>query len=129
MIKNDKVYFIDFQGMRFGLPHYDLASLLLDPYVDLKKEEIKELYLFYKNQVISKLNMRSEDFDQIYHLCAIQRLMHCLGAYGFLGQVRKKKHFLQYIPKALVRLNNEVKEYEFSALKEIISCCIKSMKF
>src|SRR5439155_6605642 len=37
IIRNSLSYLIDFQGMRPGLPEYDLASLLFDPYVDLSK--------------------------------------------------------------------------------------------
>ena len=34
----------------------------------------------------------------------MQRLMQALGAYGFLGLVKRHKDFLQYIPKALTSL-------------------------
>ena len=35
MVREEQFYLIDFQGGRSGPPHYDLASLLIDPYVDL----------------------------------------------------------------------------------------------
>ena len=44
------------------------------------------------------------DFDLKLRLCAMQRLMQALGAYGFLGLVKGHKHFLQYIPNALPSL-------------------------
>ena len=38
-------------------------------------------------------------FDNTLRLCAMQRLMQALGAYGFLGLVKGHKHFLRYVPK------------------------------
>ena len=42
MIRDGEPFLIDFQGMRFGSPFYDLGSLLCDPYVDLSDEEIED---------------------------------------------------------------------------------------
>src|SRR5207253_2088568 len=39
IMRNSLAYLIDFQGMRPGLPEYDLASLFFDPYVDLSSAE------------------------------------------------------------------------------------------
>jgi N-acetylmuramate 1-kinase len=41
-------------------------------------------------------------------LCAMQRLMQALGAYGFLGLVKGHKHFLDYIPRAMRSLRETV---------------------
>ena len=38
MIRDGEPFLIDFQGMRFGSPFYDLGSLLCDPYVDFSDE-------------------------------------------------------------------------------------------
>ena len=35
MLHQHRLWLIDFQGARLGPPQYDLASLLLDPYVNL----------------------------------------------------------------------------------------------
>src|SRR5205814_7764697 len=95
IVRSGQAYFIDFQGMRPGLAQYDLASLLYDPYVDLSEAEREELLTYYCDGSIA------DDFRDTLRLCAIQRLMQALGAYGFLGLVRGHTHFLQYIPKAL----------------------------
>jgi len=47
MIRDGEPLFIDFQGMRFGSPFYDLGSLLCDPYVNLSESELDELLSFY----------------------------------------------------------------------------------
>jgi hypothetical protein len=96
---------IDFQGMRFGLPQYDLASLLLDPYVSLSAEEQAALLAYYVGLVRSEGEAVDErDFERVYWLCAAQRLMQALGAYGFLGHERGRADFLAHIPVALPRL-------------------------
>jgi len=95
IVRNSQTYLIDFQGMRPGLAQYDLASLLYDPYVDLSDAEREELLGYYCG------GQPSADFRDILRLCAIQRLMQALGAYGFLGLVKGHKHFLKYIPRAM----------------------------
>jgi aminoglycoside/choline kinase family phosphotransferase len=94
ILRNGQGYLIDFQGMRPGLAQYDLASLLYDPYVDLSEAERDELLVYYCGGNVS------EEFREILRLCAMQRLMQALGAYGFLGLVKGHKHFLKHIPAA-----------------------------
>ncbi len=102
LIRNGQAYLIDFQGMRPGLAHYDLASLLFDPYVDLAQSERDELLQHYCGE------KPSAEFLATLRLCAMQRLMQALGAYGFLGLVKDHKHFLQHIPKAVRSLREVV---------------------
>jgi N-acetylmuramate 1-kinase len=102
IVRDGQAYLIDFQGMRPGLAQYDLASLLYDPYVDLSEVERAELIEHYCRE------KPSSDFSEILRLCAMQRLMQALGAYGFLGLVKGHKAFLQYIPKALTSLRQIV---------------------
>ena len=98
MMRNGQAYLIDFQGMRPGLAQYDLASLLYDPYVDLGDGERDELLAYYCGGKVS------DDFRETLRLCAMQRLMQALGAYGYLGLVKGHEHFLQHIPAAMKSL-------------------------
>src|SRR6266853_3421936 len=50
IIQNGQANLIDFQGMRPGLPHYDLASLLYDPYLDLAEVERTEVIAYYRGR-------------------------------------------------------------------------------
>jgi aminoglycoside/choline kinase family phosphotransferase len=102
LLRNGQAYLIDFQGMRPGLAHYDMASLLYDPYVDLSDAERDELLEHYCRE------KPGADFMETLRLCAMQRLMQALGAYGFLGLVKDHKHFLQHIPKAVRSLREIV---------------------
>lgn len=101
----DGAYLIDFQGMRPGLAQYDLASLLYDPYVSIAEAEREELLNLYLAKSIDAGGRVPEDFHAIFDLCAMQRLMQALGAYGFLGLVKERNHFLAHIPAALASLN------------------------
>ena len=110
IIRNSHAYLIDFQGMRPGLAEYDLASLLYDPYVNLPEVERSELAGYYRQLQIERGITINGDFDLKLRLCAMQRLMQALGAYGFLGLVKGHKHFLKHVPAALKSLQRIVAE-------------------
>jgi aminoglycoside/choline kinase family phosphotransferase len=105
LVRNGQAYLIDFQGMRPGLAEYDLASLLFDPYVDLSEAERRELVDYYKRKQVEHGRPVGNDFDETLRLCAMQRLMQALGAYGYLGLVKAHRQFLEYIPAAVKSLN------------------------
>jgi aminoglycoside/choline kinase family phosphotransferase len=102
-------YLIDFQGMRPGLAEYDLASLLFDPYVSLLPVEREGLWSYYTE----RRGLRSgAERRETLGLCAMQRLMQALGAYGFLGLVKGNRQFLAHVPAALGSLCNVVAEID-----------------
>jgi aminoglycoside/choline kinase family phosphotransferase len=116
LVRNGQGYLIDFQGMRPGLAQYDLASLIYDPYVELTEAERNELLEHYSGE------KPDADFAETLQLCAMQRLMQALGAYGFLGLVKGHQHFLQYIPKAVNSLHEVVTEIAgLELLKNILA--------
>jgi N-acetylmuramate 1-kinase len=109
IVRTGHAYLIDFQGMRPGLAEYDLASLLFDPYVELSAAEREELCSYY----IERRGLRSVgQMRKALRLCAMQRLMQALGAYGFLGLVKGHRHFLAHVPAALDSLRNVVAEID-----------------
>ncbi|XHR29367.1 MAG: aminoglycoside phosphotransferase family protein [Chthoniobacteraceae bacterium] len=104
MILNGQACLIDFQGMRPGLAAYDLASLIYDPYVTLSDKERSELFDEAEALYAEEGEPVADDFRELCDLCALQRLMQALGAYGFLGLVKEHPHFLGHIPPALASL-------------------------
>jgi aminoglycoside/choline kinase family phosphotransferase len=108
IVRGGEVCLIDFQGLRPGLAQYDLASLLLDPYVDLTAEEREELLGHYLSGLYGPGRTADPRFLMIYDLCAMQRLMQALGAYGKLGHVDRRIQFLSSIPTAITRLREVV---------------------
>jgi aminoglycoside/choline kinase family phosphotransferase len=103
MIRDGEPFLIDFQGMRFGSPFYDLGSLLCDPYVDLADTEREELLSFYHRMLKGGLDQAG--FRNYFWEASAQRLMQALGAYGFLGLKKGLKGFLDHIPAALRNLH------------------------
>jgi NDP-sugar pyrophosphorylase family protein len=139
MLKDNKVYFIDYQSARWGPSAYDLASLLWDPYVELEEEIRQELVNLYIHQALSlqpsasvspkshgligaSLRLQPETFTEELSLCRIQRHMQALGAYGFLALKKGKRNFLKFIPSALKMLYQDIQEcpIELLALKELV---------
>jgi aminoglycoside/choline kinase family phosphotransferase len=101
IIRNGEAWMIDYQGMRPGRPEYDLASLLYDPYVTLTPDERRELRDYY-------FGLRRDDggdcTEDRLAMCACQRLMQALGAYGKLGVGDGKTVFLGHIRPAVKNL-------------------------
>jgi aminoglycoside/choline kinase family phosphotransferase len=102
IIRDGAAWLIDYQGVRPGLPEYDLASLLLDPYVNLAEGERDALLEWYAAHTGKDLAALQET----YQLCAAQRLMQALGAYANLSMNLGKTHFQDHIPVALERLRD-----------------------
>ncbi len=112
IMRNGQAHQIDFQGMRPGLAEYDIASLLFDPYVSLSPNERAELLEYYRSTRVGCGFGLETDFEEIFHLCAMQRLMQALGAYGYLGLVSGNKAFLEHVPAAMTSLRHLVGELE-----------------
>jgi aminoglycoside/choline kinase family phosphotransferase len=110
MIRGADAWLIDFQGLRPGLPQYDLASLLYDPYVTFTAGERRDLLDDYLTLAAENGLPIRTDFHETLRACAIQRLMQALGAYGFLGHVKARAEFLPHIPVALASLREVVAE-------------------
>ena len=108
MLNDGRFYLIDFQGGRLGPLQYDLASLLIDPYVDLPMDLQEELLSYAFNRLRSRSAMDREGFYNCYRYLALARNLQALGAYGFLSRVKKKEHFEVYIEPALCGLQNRL---------------------
>ena len=106
MLKDDKVYFIDYQGGRKGALQYDLASLLYDAKANIPEAEREELLEFYLDELIQYKQLDREKFKSLFGGYVLIRIMQAMGAYGFRGFYEKKEHFLKSIPFALKNLEN-----------------------
>jgi aminoglycoside/choline kinase family phosphotransferase len=104
MVHHAGLRLIDFQGMRFGPPAYDLASLLIDPYVKLPNRLQDRLLWAYWSSTGRRFYLSKADFILKYDAVRLARNLQILGAFGFLGVTKKKKHFLHYVPFAFEQL-------------------------
>jgi hypothetical protein len=119
MIWSGGIGLIDFQAARFGPPQYDLASLLIDPYVNLSEGLQKDLLEKYLEELSQKLPLREKAFREHYEIIAFQRNLQILGCYAFLSRVKGKTYFEHYIPAALVSLKRRVLGKTFTPYKEV----------
>lgn len=118
LICNGRVRFVDHQGARLGPPHYDLASLLLDPYVtQLGDNSVGRLADYY----FDKQGLSSESEKKHYYVCAAQRLMQALGAYANLSINKEKPRYREFIPIALKRLSSILDEHlpDYPAIRAV----------
>ncbi len=123
ILKNDHFYFIDFQGGRLGPIQYDLASLLIDPYVELPRS-VQNILLDFSVKILAPaIKVHPRNFLSCYKYCAITRNLQILGAFGYLSRKKKKTYFEKYIPNAIKTLEvnlSDFKDTEFSGLKSIV---------
>jgi aminoglycoside/choline kinase family phosphotransferase/GTP:adenosylcobinamide-phosphate guanylyltransferase len=112
MLKDDRWYFIDFQGGRIGPLQYDLASLLIDPYAGLSATDQDHLLEHAAARLAAGGPFDPQGFRRGFAYCALTRNLQILGAFGFLTRVKGKAHFDQYIPAALAGLAARLEGFE-----------------
>ena len=131
MVKNGRIYAIDFQGGRLGPLQYDLASLLIDPYVDLSRS-LQNRILDYCIQALSaRVFVDPISFTGSYRYCRITRNLQILGAFGYLTRVKGKSGFNAYVPAALGTLNHSLSRLhsaEFPRLTRIACLALEKYK-
>ncbi|WP_038055199.1 aminoglycoside phosphotransferase family protein [Thermodesulfobacterium hydrogeniphilum] len=101
MIKNNRIYLIDFQGARIGPPSYDLVSLLHDPYVRFFND-LKTISLWIE-YYLEMTDYSANSFFKEFYFLSIVRLMQALAAYCKLS-ILGKHWFKTYIPIAEKKL-------------------------
>jgi aminoglycoside/choline kinase family phosphotransferase len=122
----NEVRFVDFQGARLGPAGYDAASLLFDPYVpQLDDSASTRLFEYYLSKTVTGIS------EEAFYVCAVQRLMQALGAYGNLSIHKGKERYRRYIPIAVERcISIAEKLPRFPQLLRILEVCRKkNMKF
>ena len=112
IIKGARIGVLDWQGGRLGPLQYDLASLLIDPYVGLKKREVMVLYDHYLKLIEERLPGISGSFTRYYPYLAIQRNLQILGAFSYLSKIQGKNRFLAFISPALRSLGGLLEELD-----------------
>ena len=102
LMRGGEAWLIDFQGMRMGLPEYDLASLLYDPYVSMPAAERTELLAYWEQLTAEPLRV------DVLAACALQRIMQALGAFANIGYNAGNAWYLNLIPAGVRALQQVV---------------------
>lgn len=127
MITDNTVRIIDYQGGRLGPLAYDLASLLIDPYMGLSanvQAEVKEQYFATLRKFVC---YDRDQFEREYLVLALQRSLQILGAFAFLSKQRGKVFFARYIEPALHTLGDLLAKpaaADYGGLRELARLCL-----
>ncbi len=99
MVKNSEMILIDFQDARWGLPQYDLVSMLEDCYYEIESENKLKLIEYYYNNLPSEIHQQGslEQFKTLYNDMLIQRVFKAVGSFSYIYDLRSDKRYLKYI--------------------------------
>lgn len=132
MVKDNEVYFIDYQGGRAGALQYDIASLLYDAKADLSQELRNILLERYLDSLSKHIEVDRDKFKAYFNAFALIRIMQAMGAYGYRGYFERKSHFLQSIPYAIKNLKylipNSTILDKLPELKNVLQTVVDSYK-
>lgn len=127
MLHEDRLYIIDFQDARMGPDTYDLVSLLRDSYVDLPNQTVRELIAYFlalKGETASEARF-SDRFD----LMALQRNLKALGTFGFQTTARRNPVYIQYIPRTLRYVRDNLgRQPEFARMQDLLATHVEEFR-
>jgi aminoglycoside/choline kinase family phosphotransferase len=127
MWRDERLCIIDFQDARLGPDTYDLASLLRDSYVDLREQVVEELIAYFL-----ALQGRSGDaaeFRRRFDLMALQRNLKALGTFGYQTTTRRNPVYIQYIPRTLKYVRENLHRHpRFAELLTILARHVEELK-
>ncbi len=125
MLHDGSLYIIDFQDARLGPDTYDLASLLRDSYMDLPERQVDDLIAYF---LALKGRAGDEDFRRRFDLMALQRNLKALGTFGYQTMTRRNPVYIQYIPRTLKYVRNNLEKYSrFGRLRELLAAHIDEL--
>lgn len=104
MVKDNSLWFIDFQGARKGPLTYDAVSFIWQAKAPFSFEEREKLCDYYAGILSKKTGVDSLEVKRQIEIMEIFRTLQVLGAYGFRGLIERKPHFLGSIPAAIKNL-------------------------
>ncbi len=109
MIKNNELYYIDYQSGRKGPLQYDLASFLYSGSSELTKEERLSLMMHYMDKLRDYVNYEEMKFREDFYYFVFIRLLQVLGSYAYVYEKKKDMKMIDKIKRGLIKLG-ELKE-------------------
>jgi aminoglycoside/choline kinase family phosphotransferase len=127
MLKEGRLYIIDFQDARMGPDTYDLASLLRDPYVDIGERATEDLVAYFLALIGSA--GREREYRQRLDVMSLQRLLKALGTYGYQASTRMNPVYIQYIPRTLRSVREILHRHpRFGRLQELLAAYAEEVR-
>jgi N-acetylmuramate 1-kinase len=135
MLHDNRLYIIDFQDARLGPDTYDLVSLLRDSYVDLPEPVVDDLVAYFialkrpAGTPGDTWQAWESDFRGRFDVMALQRNLKALGTFGYQTSIRQNPVYIQYIPRTLHHVQQNLTRYErFGRLREILAAFIPELR-
>lgn len=132
MLVGEELYFIDYQGGKYGPLQYDVVSLLFQAKANLPYQLRQELLDHYILEATKYTSIDVQKFTDRYYAFVLIRTLQVLGAYGFKGLFEGKDHFISSIPFALKNLSwlleNITFPIEIIHLKEVLKGLIEKQE-
>ncbi|MBE0661963.1 MAG: phosphotransferase [Bacteroidales bacterium] len=131
MLKDEKFWYIDFQGGRKGPLQYDLVSLLFQVKAAIPDDIKEQLTDYYMLELSEISDFDSAGFRKRYNGFVLLRLLQVMGAYGFRGWFERKQHFIDSIfmlrPNLDWALGHDALPGKLPELKRILNAIIEKM--
>jgi aminoglycoside/choline kinase family phosphotransferase len=127
MLHEHILYMIDFQDARLGPDTYDLVSLLRDSYIDLPDGTVDELIAYF----LARAGRTDQEpaFRDRFDLMALQRNLKALGTFGFQTTARGNTVYIQYIPRTLTYVRDNLHRHpRFARLAGILSTYLPELR-
>lgn len=122
-VKENEIYFIDFQGGMNGFIGYDLVSFLYQAKANFPQEWKEKLKNTYFNHFISANELTINELEKGFQVALVLRFFQVLGAYGLRGLVEQKSHFRESLILHLDQiklLNDEMYLTDYPYLEQIV---------
>lgn len=131
MLREDRPWFIDFQGGRRGPVYYDVASFLWQAKANLPDTLRQALVDEYIDALKEYRTVDETRFKALLRHSVLFRTLQVLGCYGFRGYFERKPHFLQSVPYALDNLRHLLKDPypEYPYLADLLRQITASARF
>ena len=131
MLREDRPWFIDFQGGRRGPVYYDVASFLWQAKANLPDTLRQALADEYIDALKEYRTVDETRFKALLRHFVLFRTLQVLGCYGFRGYFERKPHFLQSVPYALDNLRHLLKDPypEYPYLADLLRQITASARF
>lgn len=118
IIKEDRLYYIDFQSGRKGPMQYDLASFLYSGSINLSEREKKGLLEYYIKEISKEIKINPAKFRESFYYFVFIRLIQVLGSYGYVYYNKNNSAVFIKINKALNNIKSIKKNLKVKVLRE-----------
>ena len=127
MLHDGRLVIIDFQDARMGPDTYDLVSLLRDSYVDLPEQTVNELLAYFL--ALKGESGNEQEFRGRFDVMALQRNLKALGTFGYQTTARRNPVYIQYIPRTLRYVRNNLDNLpQYARIRELLAGLVEEFR-